>query len=340
VPLALAAAFLGAAAAQAAGLALIIGAYSAGLAFSRVPAAAAMRREVRPVYHLLVPIFFVVMGTLVDFGAMRPVLAFGALVTGLAIVGKAMGCGAVALAVGFNRLGALRVGIGMLPRGEVALIIAGVGLTSGAIASDLFGVAVMMTVVTTMLAPPLLVPAFQHGGAGWRAAATAAARRAGANRQEPADERSVPGHGRQPAGTSRAATATGQRYRFPLPPALAEELTAQVVAALERAGCRRVLTLEDLEGGPLVELRCGDDVVSVRRRAGPAGEAIVEIEAESGDWSPALAAAVEATARDVRAALTRAVAADFPPDDATAFRRAVDAGLAAASDTEILAEKG
>ncbi|HWP28694.1 MAG TPA: cation:proton antiporter, partial [Chloroflexota bacterium] len=127
VPLVLAIGFLGAAVAQAAGLALIIGAYSVGLAFSRVRTAAALRRVLRPVYHLLVPIFFVVIGMLVDLPAMSTVLLFGTVITLLAILGKVVGCGAIALAVGFNRLGALRVGLGMLPRGEVALIIAGVG---------------------------------------------------------------------------------------------------------------------------------------------------------------------------------------------------------------------
>ena len=57
---------------------------------------------------------------------------------------------------GFNRYGALRIGVGMVPRGEVALIIAGIGLTSGAITQDIFGVAILMTVVTTLLGPSLL----------------------------------------------------------------------------------------------------------------------------------------------------------------------------------------
>ncbi len=70
---------------------------------------------------------------------------------------------------GFTRWGAWRVGIGMLPRGEVALIIAGVGLSRGVIGSDLFGVSIMMTVVTTVLAPIILVPAFRAGEAGRRA---------------------------------------------------------------------------------------------------------------------------------------------------------------------------
>ena len=73
-----------------------------------------------------------------------------------------------ALLVGFNRRGATRVALGMLPRGEVALIIAGIGLTAGVIGQDIFGVAVVMTVVTTIIAPVLLIPAFR-GGSGIKA---------------------------------------------------------------------------------------------------------------------------------------------------------------------------
>ena len=56
----------------------------------------------------------------------------------------------------------------MLPRGEVALIIAGIGLSRGIIEQDEFGVAIMMTVVTTLIAPILLVPAFRNGKSGRR----------------------------------------------------------------------------------------------------------------------------------------------------------------------------
>jgi hypothetical protein len=335
VPLALAAALLGAAAAQAAGLALIIGAYTVGLAFSRVPAAPAMRDAVRPVYHLLVPIFFVVMGTLVDFRAMAPVFLFGATLTLLAIVGKTLGCGLVALAVGFNRLGALRVGIGMLPRGEVALIVAGVGLSSGAIAADLFGVAVMMTIVTTLLAPPLLVPAFRRGGTGWHAASAESLEQPASEdrRHGPVDRRVAAGDRRQPASAALRdadpeATDAGPRYRLTLPVALAETFAAHVVVALERAGWQRVLTVEELESGPLVELRRGEDVLSVRRLPVAAGAQSIEVEAEASGWEPALVAAVEATARELRAALIRSVVASEPPALTAALTRAIDAGFA------------
>ncbi|MBI2320714.1 MAG: cation:proton antiporter [Chloroflexi bacterium] len=166
--LAVALAFFSAALAESFGLAMIIGAYSIGLALSNTSLAETLEEPLRAVYHAFVPIFFVVMGMLVNVAAMADVLVFGLVVSLLAIIGKVGGCGLSALSVGFNRRGAWRIGIGMLPRGEVALIVAGVGLTAGVIESDVFGVAIMMTVITTLLAPVLLVPAFRRGGSGRR----------------------------------------------------------------------------------------------------------------------------------------------------------------------------
>lgn len=151
-----------------AGLAMIIGAYVVGLAFGKTDLRRRIEEAVQPIAAFLVPIFFAVMGTLVDFEAMRGALGFGAVVAGLAMVSKLFGCGLPALGLGFNRLGATRIGIGMLPRGEVALIVAGVGLSAGIVGPELFGVAILMTVATTVLAPILLVPLFRNAASGLR----------------------------------------------------------------------------------------------------------------------------------------------------------------------------
>jgi Kef-type K+ transport system membrane component KefB len=168
--IALATGFLGAYLAERAGLALIIGAYSAGLALSTTPLKAHLDREMRAVYHVFVPIFFVVTGMLVDLRALGGVLATGVIIVAVATIGKLIGCGLPALAVGFNRRGALRIGIGMLPRGEVALVVATVGLTAGLVDQAVFGAAVLVAVATTLLAPPLLVPSFRIAGGGRRGA--------------------------------------------------------------------------------------------------------------------------------------------------------------------------
>ena len=166
--LALGLVLLGAGLAESFGLAMIIGAYSVGLGLAQTPLASKIEEGMMGVYHFIVPIFFVVMGMLVDVPSMGGVLGFGILLSALAIISKVVGSGGPALAVGFNRRGAWRVGLGMLPRGEVALIIAGIGLSRAVIDLELFGVAIMMTVVTTLIAPILLVPAFRSGRSGRR----------------------------------------------------------------------------------------------------------------------------------------------------------------------------
>lgn len=153
--------------AELAGLAMIIGAYIMGLALSRTDLAHEIEHHLQGVYNILVPIFFCVMGMMVDFSVMKPVFYFGAVYSVLAIVAKVVGCGLPAWLMRFNFRGSLRIGLGMLPRGEVALIVAGLGLARGIIDQGVFGVAIMMTFITTMLAPPLLVKMFE-GGSGVR----------------------------------------------------------------------------------------------------------------------------------------------------------------------------
>ncbi len=143
-------------------LAMIIGAYALGLAFSRTELREDLEHALRPLIHGLVPVFFVAMGMLVNFSAMSHAFWFGVAISVASIIGKVFGCGLPALAVGFNSLGSTRVGIGMMPRGEVALIVAGMGLAYKAINEAEFGVAVMMTFVTTFLAPIALMPLFRN----------------------------------------------------------------------------------------------------------------------------------------------------------------------------------
>ena len=171
VALSLALALLAAGLAESFGLAMIIGAFSIGLALSDTDLAHKLEKPLMAVYAALVPIFFVVMGMLVDLRALGGVLGFGILLTALAIIGKVAGSGLPALLAGFNRRGSWRIGVGMLPRGEVALIMAGIGVSSGVLNSDLYGVAIMMTIVTTALAPPILAISFRGGESGLRSPA-------------------------------------------------------------------------------------------------------------------------------------------------------------------------
>ena len=166
--LALGLAFLASALAEMFGLAMIIGAFSIGLALSGTDLAHRLEEPLRGVYAALIPIFFVVMGMLVDITALGGVWQFGIAATVLAILGKVLGSGIPSLFTGFNLFGAWRIGIGMLPRGEVALIMAGIGVGAGVIRQELFGVAIVVTIVTTVLAPLVLARSFPEGVSGLR----------------------------------------------------------------------------------------------------------------------------------------------------------------------------
>lgn len=150
------------------GLAMIIGAYIMGLSLSRTDLVQVIQKEIEGLHNVLVPVFFGTMGMMVNLGAVHAVLKVGLVYALLAVVSKVLGCGIPALFCGFNRHGATRIGVGMLPRGEVALIVAGIGLTSGAIGQDVFGIAILMTLVTTLLGPLLLAGSFENPVSGLR----------------------------------------------------------------------------------------------------------------------------------------------------------------------------
>jgi len=161
-------AFLAAGFAELFGLAFIIGAFSIGLALSSTSLGHRVEEEISSIACILVPVFFVVMGMLVNVDAMQNAVVFGLIISALGIISKLAGSGIPAFFSGFNLRGSSRIGVGMMPRGEVALIIAGIGLSHGIIGQDLFGVGIIMTVITTAIAPVLLIPLFRSGGSGLR----------------------------------------------------------------------------------------------------------------------------------------------------------------------------
>ena len=152
------------------GLAMIIGAYVMGLALSRTDLKHPITEMLTPVYTFLVPVFFCAMGMMVDMSALcsKPVLIFGGIYTVLAVLAKVLGCMIPSICCGFNFLGGLRIGAGMVPRGEVALIIAGIGLSAGYLTQEIFGIGILMTLVTTVVAPPALVGLFAPKAKGVR----------------------------------------------------------------------------------------------------------------------------------------------------------------------------
>ncbi|MFN8525684.1 MAG: cation:proton antiporter [Chloroflexota bacterium] len=148
------------------GLAAIIGAFLAGMAFAELREQYELERQTLPIYELLVPVFFVVTGSHVDWRLFTqgPLLGFGLMVTALAIGGKLIGCGAASLGLGTR--GIAVIGVGMAPRGEVGLIVANVGQSLGTISNQTFSVVVMMSVLTTLFVPPVLAAIYGRSGTG------------------------------------------------------------------------------------------------------------------------------------------------------------------------------
>ena len=146
------------------GLAAIIGAFLAGMMLAEADERFELERQARPVYEFLVPFFFVIIGTKVDPDAFTnpDILALALAVTALAIAGKLIG-GGIGARLPFRS--AAIVGVGMVPRGEVGLVTAGIGSGIGAVSGDMFSVVVFMSIATTIVAPPVLVRLFSDRAA-------------------------------------------------------------------------------------------------------------------------------------------------------------------------------
>ena len=153
------------------GLAMIIGAYVLGISLSKSDISHVILDKIHGLYEFLVPLFFAVMGMLVNVRLLLdPAVLIGGLAYALvSVASKFAGCGLPALFLGFNGKGALRIGAGMVPRGEVALIVAGIGLSGGLLSENEFGMAILMTLITTVAAPPVLSAALRLPGRGTRA---------------------------------------------------------------------------------------------------------------------------------------------------------------------------
>ena len=138
----------------------ILGAFAAGLVLEETDKRKELQKQVCPIADMLVPIFFVTVGAKTDLGVLNPaiptnreglimatfliiVAIFGKVITGFSVFGQPQ----------INRLA---IGVGMIPRGEVGLVFAGVGAASGALSKPLGAAIIMMVILTTFLAPPLL----------------------------------------------------------------------------------------------------------------------------------------------------------------------------------------
>ena len=138
----------------------ILGAFAAGLILAETPKHKELEEQIIPIADMLVPVFFVTVGARTDVGVLNPLdpanregLIIASFLVIVAIIGKVVTGFAVFGQPGINRLA---IGVGMVPRGEVGLVFAGVGSASGALSESLEAAIIVMVILTTFVAPPLL----------------------------------------------------------------------------------------------------------------------------------------------------------------------------------------
>jgi Kef-type K+ transport system membrane component KefB len=138
------------------GLSAIVGAFIAGVSFEgvRLYRSKSLKEGAEYLQIIFASIFFVSLGVLADFHALTPeVVVFLIALTIVAIITKVIGCGIPARLSGLCTKDALIVGFGMAPRGEVAMIVALIGLETGIIGQEVYVTLVLMSLLTTLITP-------------------------------------------------------------------------------------------------------------------------------------------------------------------------------------------
>ncbi len=136
------------------GLSPIVGAFAVGMALSTSKVFEKIEGFIRRIGIIFAPLFFAIIGAQVDFrGINLEILMLSAVVIVIAVVTKYLGCGLPAWYFLKSKSKGMKVGVGMISRGEVGLIVAGVGLSSGVLTSNIYSTIVLMVAVTTIITP-------------------------------------------------------------------------------------------------------------------------------------------------------------------------------------------
>jgi Kef-type K+ transport system membrane component KefB len=145
------------------GLAAIIGAFLAGMVSAESKHRPSLEENIRPIALFLAPYFFVLTGAHVDLSLLRdPSTVVTILVVSLlAILSKVIPCSLAAMSLG--RRSSLIIGVGMVPRGEVGIIVASLGLQAGVFSQTVYGVIILMSLITSIAAPPALKELLARG---------------------------------------------------------------------------------------------------------------------------------------------------------------------------------
>ena len=143
------------------GLSPIVGAFAVGMAVASTKIIKQVEEYVDKLEIIFAPLFFAIIGAQVNLtGINLDVLFLSAIVIVVAIVTKLIGCGLPAIIFFKNKSKAMKVGVGMISRGEVGLIVAGIGVTSGALTSNIYTTVIIMVAITTLITPVWLKKAY------------------------------------------------------------------------------------------------------------------------------------------------------------------------------------
>ena len=162
--LALAIAFLYSFIAEAIQISAIVGAFVAGTAFSGSALRDGFRKGTQYLEAVFVPLFFVSLGTAVNITDIWDSIVFGLVLTAAALASKIVGCAIPARLSGMSKWDSVSVGVGMMPRLEIAFIIAYYGLSTQIIGVEVYSVVVFMGLVTALFTPSILKMALRRGG--------------------------------------------------------------------------------------------------------------------------------------------------------------------------------
>jgi Kef-type K+ transport system membrane component KefB len=144
------------------GLSPIVGAFAVGMAIASTKLIKQVEEYVHKLQFIFAPLFFAIIGAQVDLrGINLNVLLIAGIIVAIAISTKLLGCGLPSLIFLKDKAKSMRVGIGMISRGEVGLIVAGVGVTTGALSTDIYTAIIIMVALTTIITPIWLKKVYQ-----------------------------------------------------------------------------------------------------------------------------------------------------------------------------------
>lgn len=154
--------------AESLGLSAVIGAYVLGLGFGTIDTSAEISEKVNELSMFFVPVFFAITGIGIDFSVMKTGILFSILYAFGSLFAKVFACGAASGLVGFNFKGMQRVGVIMMPRGEVTLVVANIGVAMGVLTTQLFGTLAFTVFISVLLTPFLLMLVFKDDVSGYK----------------------------------------------------------------------------------------------------------------------------------------------------------------------------